>query len=62
MIEGQTPFSTINAVSDDFEVPTIFKVNFSYTHLFDDRYSLRVNFLASRTVNNYTYQEANLRT
>ena len=58
--EGQTPFSTINAVSDDFQVPTIFKGNLNYTHLFGNRYSLGVNLLASRTVNNYTYQEANL--
>ena len=60
MPAGQTPFSTINAVSDDFEVPTIFKANLSYTHLFGNRYSLGANLLVSRTVNNYTYQEANL--
>ncbi|WP_187270874.1 TonB-dependent receptor [Neolewinella aurantiaca] len=58
--EGASAFSTINAVSDDFEVPTIFKGNLSYTHIFDNRYSLGFNLLASRTVNNYTYQEANL--
>lgn len=58
--EGASSFSTINAVSDDFEVPTIFKGNLSYTHIFDNRYSLGFNLLASRTVNNYTYQEANL--
>lgn len=58
--EGASPFSTINAVSDDFEVPTIFKANLSYTHIFDNRYSLGFNLLASRTVNNYTYQETNL--
>ena len=57
---GQVPFSTINAVSDDFEVPTTFKGNFNYTHLFGNRYSLGVNVLVSRTINNYTYQEANL--
>ncbi len=57
---GQAPFSTINAVSDDFEVPTTYKANFNYTHLFGNRYSLGVNVLISRTVNNYTYQEANL--
>ncbi len=58
--EGASPFSTINAVSEDFEVPTIFKGNLSYTHLFGKRYSLGFNLLASRTINNYTYQEANL--
>ena len=57
---GQVPFSTINAVSDDFEVPTTYKGNFNYTHLFGNRYSLGVNVLVSRTVNNYVYQEANL--
>ena len=60
VVEGAVPFSTINAVGDDFEVPTIYKANFSYTHLFGNRYSLGFNLLASRTVNNYTYQEANL--
>jgi len=57
---GVTPFSTINAVGNDFEVPTIAKANISYTHYFNDRYSLSVDLLASRTTNNYTYQEANL--
>ncbi|MFT7149061.1 MAG: hypothetical protein ACI82Q_000918, partial [Nonlabens sp.] len=57
---GVTPFSTINAVGPDFEVPTIAKANISYTHYFNDRYSLSVDLLASRTTNNYTYQEGNL--
>lgn len=57
---GVTPFSTINSVSDNFEVPTIAKANINYTHYFGDKYSLSVNLLASRTTNNYTYQEANL--
>lgn len=58
--EGQTPFSTINAVGEDFEVPTVAKANLSYTHYFGDRYSLSLNLLASKTTNNYVYQEANL--
>jgi hypothetical protein len=29
---GVTPFSTINAVSPDFNVPTIYKGNINYTH------------------------------
>lgn len=57
---GVTPFSTINAVSPDFEVPTIYKGNISYTHFFGNRYSLGVNALFSHTTNNYVYQEANL--
>ncbi len=58
--EGVVPFSTINAVSEDFEVPTIFKANVNYTHFFGNRFSLGVNALISRTRNNYVYQEANL--
>ncbi|TRX58349.1 carboxypeptidase regulatory-like domain-containing protein [Fulvivirga sp. M361] len=55
-----TTFATINAVDPDFEVPTTFKGNISYTHFFGNRYSLGFNFLASKTVNNYVYQETNI--
>ncbi|WP_026706923.1 TonB-dependent receptor [Flavobacterium frigidarium] len=58
--EGVTPFSTINAVGENFEVPTTYKANLSYTHFFGDRYSLGFNALISHTKNNYVYQEANL--
>lgn len=58
--DGVTPFSTINAVSPDFEVPTIYKANINYTHFFGDRYSLGVNAIFSHTKNNYVYQETNL--
>ncbi|WP_400071810.1 carboxypeptidase regulatory-like domain-containing protein [Zobellia russellii] len=57
---GVTPFSTINAVGKDFQVPTIYKANLSYTHFFGERYSLGFNALYSHTSNNYIYQEANL--
>ena len=57
---GVTPFSTINAVSKDFEVPTIYKANINYTHFFGDRYSLGLNAVFSHTKNNYVYQETNL--
>ncbi len=57
---GVTPFSTINAVSQDFEIPTIYKANLNYTHFFGDKYSLGVNAIFSHTKNNYVYQEANL--
>jgi hypothetical protein len=57
---GVTPFSTINAVSPDFEVPTIYKANINYTHFFGNRYSLGVNAVFSHTKNNYVYQETNL--
>ncbi|MFI8379489.1 carboxypeptidase regulatory-like domain-containing protein [Leeuwenhoekiella sp. NPDC079379] len=58
--EGVTAFSTINAVAENFEVPTIFKGNLSYTHFFGSRYSLGFNALLSHTKNNYVYQETNL--
>ncbi len=58
--EGVVPFSTINAVSDDFEVPTIMKANLSYTHFFGTRAYVTVNLLGSATNNNYVYQESNL--
>lgn len=58
--EGVTPFSTINAVSPDFEVPTTYKGNISYTRFFGDRYTLGLNAIFSHTTNNYVYQEANL--
>ncbi|MEM7549649.1 MAG: carboxypeptidase regulatory-like domain-containing protein [Bacteroidota bacterium] len=57
---GITPFSTINAVSDDFEVPIIKKMNLGYTHFINERYSLSFEALASFTRNNYVYQESNL--
>ena len=58
--EGAEVISTINSVSDDFEVPSTFKANLSYTRLFSDRFSATINGLISRTWNNYVYQERNL--
>lgn len=58
--DGVTPFSTINAVNDGFEVPTTYKANLNYTRFFGSRYTLGVNAIFSHTVNNYVYQEANL--
>ncbi|AWG22043.1 hypothetical protein FFWV33_11215 [Flavobacterium faecale] len=57
---GVTPFSTINAVGKNFEVPTTYKANLNYTHFFGEKYSIGFNALISHTKNNYTYQEANL--
>lgn len=58
--EGAEVISTINSVSDDFEVPSTFKMNLSYTRLFSDRLSMTINGLISRSWNNYVYQERNL--
>lgn len=57
---GVTPFSTINAVSEDFEVPSAFKMNLSYTRLVSDRLSVTINGLLSHTWDYYVYQERNL--
>lgn len=59
--EGATAgVSTINAVSDDFQVPTIYKANISFNHLIGDFLNLGVNVLGSKAVNNYVYQDVNL--
>lgn len=52
--------STINAVSKDFEVPTVYKGNLSFNHLIGDFLNLGLNILGSKTVNNYVYQDVNL--
>ncbi|NJO03290.1 MAG: hypothetical protein HC880_17845 [Bacteroidia bacterium] len=59
--EGVTPPpSTINLISEDFEVPTIFKANLSYNHFFGERLRMGINLLLSRTWNNYVYVDRNL--
>lgn len=57
---GARYISTINAVSDDFQVPTVFKANASYNRFFGDRLRLGFNALWSRTINNYVYFDRNL--
>lgn len=57
---GTSYISTINAVSNDFQVPTVFKANLSYNRFFADRLRVGVNLLWSRTVNNYVYFDRNL--
>lgn len=52
--------STINAMGDNFQVPTTFKGNISFNRFFGERLSLGINAMASRTINNYVYQETNL--
>jgi hypothetical protein len=58
--EGANVISTINSVSDDFQVPTTLKGNINYTRFFSDRLSVGVNAMLSRTYNNYVYLERNL--
>ncbi|MCF8325315.1 MAG: carboxypeptidase regulatory-like domain-containing protein [Leadbetterella sp.] len=57
---GDKYISTINAVSDDFQVPSIFKVNLSYNRFFNSRFRAGVNLLWSKTINNYVYYDKNI--
>jgi Carboxypeptidase regulatory-like domain len=57
---GASYISTINAVSSDFQVPSIYKLNLSYNRFFNSRFRAGVNLLWSKTVNNYVYYDRNI--
>lgn len=57
---GASYISTINAVSDNFQVPSIYKLNFSYNRFFNSRFRAGINLLWSKTVNNYVYYDRNI--
>jgi hypothetical protein len=57
---GESYISTINAVSDNFQVPSIFKLNLSYNRFFNSRFRAGVNLLWSKTINNYVYYDKNI--
>ena len=58
--QGASYVSTINAVSNDFQVPSIYKLNLSYNRFFNARFRAGVNLLWSKTVNNYVYYDRNI--
>ena len=58
--KGASYISTINAVSDNFQVPSIYKLNFSYNRFFNSRFRAGINLLWSKTVNNYVYYDRNI--
>lgn len=58
--QGAKYISTINAVNKDFQVPSVYKINFSYNRFFNDRFRAGLNLLASKTVNNYVYYDRNI--
>ncbi|WP_459489204.1 TonB-dependent receptor [Aquirufa sp. ROCK-SH2] len=58
--QGSSYISTINAVNKDFQVPSIYKINFSYNRFFNSRFRAGINLLASKTVNNYAYYDRNI--
>lgn len=57
---GAAVVSTINLNDPNFQVPTIYKANVSYSHFFGDNVRLGANFLYAKTVNNYVYLDKNL--
>ncbi|WP_232326023.1 carboxypeptidase regulatory-like domain-containing protein [Spirosoma montaniterrae] len=57
---GANFVSTINLNDPNFQVPTIYKANLSYSRFFGDNIRLGANLLYSRTVNNYVYLDRNL--
>lgn len=57
---GSTYISTINAVSDNFQVPSIYKANLSYNRFFNSKFRVGVNLLWSKTINNYVYYDRNI--
>jgi hypothetical protein len=60
LIAGAPTVSTINLNDPNLQIPTIYKANLSYNHMFGDYLRLGVNFLVSRTTNNYVYLDRNL--
>jgi hypothetical protein len=57
---GAATVSTINLNDPNFQVPTIYKANVTYSHFFGDNVRLGANLLYARTVNNYVYLDKNL--
>jgi hypothetical protein len=57
---GASYVSTINLNDPNFQVPTIYKANVSYSHFFSDNFRLGANLLYANTVNNYVYLDQNL--
>lgn len=60
LIAGAPTVSTINLNDPNLQIPTIYKANLSYNHLFSDWLRLGVNLLISHTTNNYVYLDRNL--
>lgn len=60
LIAGAPTVSTINLNDPNLQIPTIYKANLSYNHMFGDYLRLGVNLLVSRTNNNYVYLDRNL--
>lgn len=59
--EGSPTVSTINLNDPNFKVPVIYKANVTYNRFVTDWLRLGINYLVSRTENNYVYLDGNLR-
>jgi len=57
---GTSVVSTINLNDPNFQVPTIYKANISYSRFLGDNVRVGANLLYTRTVNNYVYIDQNL--
>lgn len=58
---GAAYVSTINSVNEDFEIPMNWKANISYQRIWlQGQLRTGINILATKTVDNYVYQERNL--
>jgi hypothetical protein len=57
---GAPSVSTINLNDPGFQVPTVYKAHLSYNRIVNDWLRVGVNFLVSRTDNNYMYVDRNL--
>ncbi|RIV27318.1 carboxypeptidase regulatory-like domain-containing protein [Fibrisoma montanum] len=57
---GAPTVSTINLNDPNFQVPTIYKVNATYSRFFGNNVRLGANLLYTRTLNNYVYIDQNL--
>jgi len=60
LIAGAPVVSTINLNDPHLQIPTIYKANLNYNHVFGDWLRLGVNLLLSHTTNNYVYLDRNL--
>jgi hypothetical protein len=60
LIPGAPVVSTINLNDPHLQIPTIYKANLNYNHVFGDWLRLGVNLLVSHTTNNYVYLDRNL--
>lgn len=58
--QGVPRLATINMNGDNARIPTVYKANISYNHLFSDRLKAGVTFFATIARNNYMYVDRNM--